>query len=425
MRVRHPLPWLAVLACAVGLAACGSSSHTTATTTATTPAATTGTATTPAATTGTATAVNNSLPPVKLALISFNVPGSSLLPEFTVAANAAASVINGEGGFGGRRLQIITCNSMLQPAAATDCGHRTISQNPVSMLGCELTWYATGLPLYQAAGVPSINCLNGQADVTNKFSFGLQASAVGEDQALMRWLCTQSDVHTVVSLLPESPQFTTAIEPALTKTLNGCGRKSVPLYYPLTAVDVSPYVVKAIAAKPQFIFLSSIGALVDNFYKAFQQNGWPASKTAVPDTDFIPSVTDPLGSSINGAVVIGQFATANSTATDPNISTFSSSLHGNTTYTYDPNVAWIWAETMFVYDAAKQIGFSKFTPQSFQQWMNTYPSLPIPLSHTFTNPGPTNAPQIKQPYARIERWENGKFVPQTAGPQGDGWINGW
>ncbi len=423
MRVRHPITWLAVLTCAVGLAACGSSSTTT---TSTTSAATTSAATTSAASTsGSATTIDNSKPPVNLALISFNVPGSSLLPEFEVAANAAASVINSEGGFGGRKLVVSSCNSMLQVSASVVCAHKTVTTHPLAMLGCELTWYATGLPLYAAAGIPSINCLNGQADVTNKYSFGLQSSAVGEDRALMRYLCTKSDVHTVVSLLPQSPQFTTAIYPALQATLAGCGKKSIALYYPLTAVDVDPYVVKAIGYKPDFIFLSSIGALVDNFYKSFQQNAWPASKTAVPDTDFIPSVTQPLGNSINGAIVIGQFATGNSTATDPSIPVFVKSLNNNTTYTNDPNVAWIWAETMFVYDAAKQIGFANFNSSTFQHWLSTYPSLPLPLSRQFQNPGPAGAPQIKQPYARMEVWENGKFNPLPVGPNKDGWINGW
>jgi ABC-type branched-subunit amino acid transport system substrate-binding protein len=401
MRGKQPSAWLAVIVCAMGLAACGSSQNQ-------------------------GGGGGSSKSPVTLSLVSFNVPGSALLPEFESAANAAAKVINGEGGFGGRKLVINPCNSMLQPAAATVCAHKTLTAHPVAMLGCDLTWSGSGLPVYTAAGVPSINCLNNQIDVTNKRSFGLTASAVGENRGLMRWVCTQPSMKSVVSLLPNLPQYPGQIYPESVQTpLHSCGKTSNVVYYPLTAVDVAPYVVKALGFKPDFILYSGIGAQVDSFFRAFKQNGWPASKVAVPDTDFIPSITGPAGNLINGAVVEGQFTTANNTARDPGVATFEKALNGNTTLTNDPNVAWAYAEVMFVYNAAKAIGFDKFNASTFQHWLSTVSSFPVPLSHAYTNPGPAGASQIKQPYTRIERWENGKFTPLSAGPKKNGWIKGW
>lgn len=410
MALRRPLALLAALACVGALAACGSSSGGSST----------------ASNAASSGSTSSSKSPVTVALISFNVPGSSLLPEFQTAANAAASVINKEGGFGGRKLVIDSCNSMLEPSAATVCAHKTLTSHPVTMVGCDLTWSASGLPIYAAAGVPSINCLNNQTDVTNKDSFGLTASAVGENRGLMRWVCTQSQYKSVVSLLPNLPQYPGQIYPeSIQNPLKSCGKGSNVIYYPLTAVDVAPYVAKALAFKPDFVLYSGIGAQVDSFFQAFKQNNWPASKVGAPDTDFTPSVTKPAGSLLNGAVVEGQFTTANNTANDPDVATFSQALNGNATYANDPNVAWVYAEVMFVYNAAKSIGFDKFNAASFKQWLSTTNGFPVPLSHEIVNPGPSGAPQIKQPDTRIERWENGKFTPLPAGPKKDGWISGW
>lgn len=394
---------LAVLTCVVGVAACGSSSSG-----------------------GSGGSGGGDKSPVNLALISFNTPGSTLLPEFQVAANAATKVINSKGGFGGRKLVIHTCNSRLQPSAATVCAHKTLADHPVAMVGCELTWSGSGLPIYEAAKVPSINCQNDHTDVTNKYSFGITASAIGENTGLMRWICSQSKYKSVVALLPNLPQYPGQIFPdSVQNPLKACGKTASPVYYPLTGVDVAPYVAKALGSKPDFILYTGIGAQVDSFYKAFKQAGWPASKVASVDTDFIPSTTSGSNSLLNGSIVAGQFTTENNTAKDPDVATFTKALNGNTKWTDDPNVAWAYSDIMFVYNAAKKIGFDKFNSKTLQQYLSTANGLSIPLSHPMVNPGPKNAPQIKQPYTRIERWENGKFVPLPAGPKKDGWIAGW
>ena len=167
------------------------------------------------------------------------------------------------------------------------------------------------------SSTPSINCLNGPQDVTNKYSFGLQSSAVGEDRGADEVALYEVGRQVGDVAAAESPQFQTVIAPVVKQTLAGCGKTSNVLFFPLTSVDVDPYVVKALGFKPSFIFLSRIGAQVDSFYKSFQQNNWPASKTAAPDTDFIPSTTGPAGSLINGAIVEGQFATGNSADDQP------------------------------------------------------------------------------------------------------------
>src|SRR6516225_9480635 len=131
MRIKHPVVGLllAVL-CTSALAACGSSSTTTNTTTASAPsgATTTASVTTPAsATTATSTVVNAGKAPIVFALDGMEIPGLDLLTGQTAGADAAANVINSEGGFGGRKVVISVCNSMVAAAPTLVCAHKLLA----------------------------------------------------------------------------------------------------------------------------------------------------------------------------------------------------------------------------------------------------------------------------------------------------------
>ena len=138
----------------------------------------------------------------------------------------------------------------------------------------------------------------------------------------------------------------------------------------------------------------------------------------------VPSITDAAGSLLNGAIILGQFGPWGQPH-NPEFEAYAKALNNVNANTRDPNVMWAYAETLFIYDAAKKIGFAKFTSASLDKFMNTTKSFPVPLSHNMVNPGPAAAPQIKQPYVRIEQWQNGRILILPVGPKKDGWINGW
>src|SRR5438067_6389381 len=76
---------------------------------------------------GSSTRIDSSKRPVRLELITFQVPGSDLLTAMKAGAVGAAKAINAKGGFGGRKVIIDTCNSMLQAGPATSCAHTTLA----------------------------------------------------------------------------------------------------------------------------------------------------------------------------------------------------------------------------------------------------------------------------------------------------------
>ena len=188
---------------------------------------------------------------------------------------------------------------------------RRSRKHPVASVGCDLFWATTGLPVYQAAHTPSINCLNSTTDVTNKYSFGLNSSAVGEDRAGARYACTQKNIKSFVFLVPNLPQYDPSTAGSITNTvgptLTACGKTVNTVEYPLTAVDPTPYVNQALGYKPDFIAFSGIGSQVVSFFQVFKTEGWPASKVSMPDTDITPPITNAAGSLINGTVILGQY----------------------------------------------------------------------------------------------------------------------
>ncbi len=404
------------LLCALALAACGSSSTTSA-------SSSTTSASTGSASTATSAAVPSaSKTPIAFALISYRIPGSDSLTELTAGADAAANQINAAGGFGGRKVVIDVCNSMLNPAAATDCAHQMLADHPIAEFGCELTWYATGLPIYAAAGIPSINCPDSPPDFNNPMAFGLNPSAIGQQVGAARWVCTMPNVHKVLSLFPNIPQIQGSLQLSY-KVLQACGKTTeTPVLYPLTAVDVSPYVTKVAREKPDFILFSGIGAQVAIMFKALAQNGIPADHVAAPDVDFVYStVLKPAGSAMNGAYAENQFDTWGDTA-NPDVAQYLAAFKGSSV-ARDPTIAWGYSDVMFLYAAAKSIGFDKFNSASLVNFLHTANNFHVPLSLNYVNPGPPGYPQEKQPYIQLSQWKNGTMSVVPTGQ--NGWVYGY
>ena len=85
---------------------------------------------------------------------------------------------------------------------------------------------------------------------------------------------------------------------------------------------------------------------------------------------------------------------------------------------------WGYALVMWIYDAAKHVGFSNASGASLAAYMRSANNVPVPLGRTWTNPGPKSAAAIKQPYARVMQWNGKAFVPLPVGPDKDGWVSG-
>ncbi len=416
-RPRAALAALAVGACAIALAACGSSSSSTTTSSAATSSAATSSAATSSAASSSGAPSGS---PVKVAMITFKVPGEDQLTPMTAGADAAIKVINGEGGFGGHPVQLITCNSMLSPGPALDCAHSTVTQHPIAMIGCELAWSLGGLRVYTAANVPSLNCLNTQADFSSNWSFGMNPGASGDDAATIAYACSLPDVKTIADVTIALPAEIAVYNANVAPVAKACGKTPILTTVPTNVVDITPYVAKTMQSKPQFILSNVETAETEQLYSEFEGQGIPANRIAASDVDYTAALLK-NAPAMKGGISIAEFNPWTDTS-DPSIAQYVQALQSTGATYQDPNVEWGYSLMMWVYDSAKAAGFSNLTGTSLANYFRTANNVAIPLSRTWLNPGPSSAPAIKQPYARMLIWTGTTFTPVSGGDQG--WFSG-
>jgi ABC-type branched-subunit amino acid transport system substrate-binding protein len=363
--------------------------------------------------------------PYHFALITFRIPASDLLTEMQAGAEAAAKTLNAKGGIGGHRVIIDACNTQFTPAGSTACAHQALSNHAVASFGCDLSWGVGGIPLFEPAKVPSVNCPNTSVDYNNPWSFGMNASAIGQQRAAARYACSRPEIHKAVIVEPDIPSLRAGSARLANLILQGCNKAGPQFYYQLGATDVTPTVQAVAAEKPDFVLFSGIGAQVVLFYRGFQQNGIPPSHVSAPDTDFVYDVQlKAAGSAMVGAIALNQFKSWGLSG-DPEVKAYLAAMKGSSVDARSATCTWGYFDVMLFATAAKSIGYGKFNSQTLQKWLSTNNGTHIPIGRTVSNPGPKKFPQMKHPYIQLTRWTGTKMVVMPVGAKQDGWIYGY
>jgi ABC-type branched-subunit amino acid transport system substrate-binding protein len=337
-------------------------------------------------------------------------------------AQGAAKVINAEGGFGGHPVKLVSCNSMFQPAATTECAHTTLSDHPVAMFGCEPEWPITGLAVYAASHIPSFNCLSDTKAFQNKLNFGMGSGTLGEASAMIHWLCKyRPNDKRIADIETASPQDEAQLPPALGAAAKKCGMTVSFNWINPATVDLAPIVDKIVQAKPSFIISTVSGSQMVILAKALQSAKFPTDDLSINSSAVDePNVFGPAGSALDGVWITDEWegwgtGTADATA-------YLKAMAGNS-LAKTGNAVQGFMYLMWMYTAAKKIGFSKFNSTTLASFSNTANGVPSPMLHSVVNPGPAYpGPQLKNPWVQLLHWTGGKMVPVTQGTDG-GWIN--
>lgn len=357
--------------------------------------------------------------PIHIEMLSFTIPGLDFLTPDNAGAQAAATVINNEGGFGGRKLIVDKCNTELTSAGDISCAHSTLGNHPVAEIGCDPFWASAGNPIYAAEGIPSFNCADSDADYSSKWEFSADPL---EMNVAARFVCGMSSVKSVVFAAQADPIVEQEVPPQISAIFKSCGKTVSEVFWPLTAVDMAPYAQKILASKPGFVMLQAGGTQYLQLMKAFQTDGWPADKTSVDSgTIDYGNILKPGGAAVNGAYFLSYVADWDDTS-NPQVATYLKA----TASLPDPketNTEASYAEIMWIYSAAKAIGFSKFNATTLTNYMRTANGAAIPLSRAMVNPGPSGYQAIKQPYEQVLQWKNGTLSVVNPNNNG-GWVSG-
>jgi ABC-type branched-subunit amino acid transport system substrate-binding protein len=364
-------------------------------------------------------------PEVRLALMSIKIPGINLLDYFETGAKAAEEYINDNGGFGGRKLVIDVCNSMAQPSTAMTCARKGLAKKPIAQFGCEIAWSQGGLQLYAKNKIPSFNCTNNEEDFTNPWSYGLHPGIYGYDKGRPLYACTRDDIKKAVVVTQDIPQQRQLV-PAVTKpVMDDCGKELEVVYYPPGATDLTAVIQKVARANADVVFLNTTGPQVVPMVQGLVQNNIKGDKLWLAEGAFnYDEVVKPLGDALEGALYFGGWTAWDDTSTSDAAEYFSRMEAAGISKdeARAPFTTYGYAEVMFFYEAAKQIGFDKFDAATLKEFADSANGVKIPMAREYTNPGPEAAPQLKQSWAQIAKWEGGKLTPITEGTE-QGWIN--
>jgi ABC-type branched-subunit amino acid transport system substrate-binding protein len=416
MRRNHAILGLvAALSCTAALSACGSSDSTSTSSTASGTTAGSG-----AAATG---KIDSSKPPVTLQLNTLKIQAVDLLTPYGAGANAAADVINAQGGIGGRKVEIATCNTMYQPATVATCAHKAVSAKATATFGCDPTWAIGGLPITSKAEIPSFNCPTAAGDYTNPWNVGLTGGS-GTNHAIAEYLCTQSDIKKVAAFVQDIPLSHQQTPPSMTPVLTACGKTITYYYYPITGADLTPDVTKVAATKPDFVLTQAGGPIAVQVFKLFEQAGIPATKLGGSVNAFAyDAVLKPSGSAadgLRGGVEVQSWGDTG----NPDVAAYLKAMEGSGVDPQDGNPETAYMVVMAIYTAAKKIGFDKFDSASLAKYMTTANNVSLPLNRDILNPGPADSPSIKQPYSQMVQWKDGKLQILTQG-NNLGWFKGF
>ena len=256
----------------------------------------------------------------------------------------------------------------------------------------------------------------------------MNGSAIGQQRAAARYVCSQPNIHRAVLVSPGTAQLRSGSVLLGQLVLKNCNKAvSDPVFYTLGAADITPVVAQVASLHPDFVLFSGISAQVVLFYRGFAQKRIPASHVAAPDTDFVYDVQlKNAGGSMNGGIVENQFKSWGLTS-DPEVKAYIAAMKGSPVDYRSATCTWGYFDVMLFAQAAKAIGYPKFNSVSFQKFMNTNHGLHVPLGRTKTivNPGPKKFPQQKNPYIQLTQWTGSKMVVLPVGANKDGWIYGY
>jgi len=347
--------------------------------------------------------------PIKIGLGTTVIPGIyDAQTQYMAGIKAAEGYINAHGGWGGRTVQLVQCQSPGDPASDLKCYHSIVGSQPVSMMGL-LENSATYLPLLAQAHIPSFMFAGTAAEEQSSWSMGL-GGIIETYTAAAKYACAKG-LKTVTVFQQDVPQSRDA-EAAFAKGIfSACGIQVNNVFMPLGTADPAPYIEKAVATNPQLLFISGQASPITTFLNAITAAHFPIDRVMTVPTSAPGWLSNPKS---HGLLILGnQAGYPAPQSTDAVNQTFLQYVAK-----YSPGADATAALTLpafqdmlIIWEVGKAIGFKNLTGQAIYNYMNN--DAPGHLN-VFDSYGDVVIPPtwvgVKDPYEHILQWTGSKFV---------------
>jgi branched-chain amino acid transport system substrate-binding protein len=363
--------------------------------------------------------------PVKIAVLSEETgPLAQPGKPWVTGAKAAADYINNDlGGFGGRPVQIVTCDTKGDPGATLACANKTAADGVVTTVGLSINFGANGLNVYKKHNIPSMNAPVSAQDFADPDSFPIGGGILSEFTAGPRYMAEKLGAKHIVVLVAKAPTVQVSLDLMKAAFLKAGGQKFDVSTYPPGAADLTSAVAKATSAKPDMVYAVTSNADGPRVYQALAQQGWPAEKImnqggAVDDDTFFSKA----GNTVNNSYFSYEFHSYDETA-NADVRAYRGAMkkYANGTDGRGEFFQWPFANVMTVYNAAKQIGFAKFDATSLKDYLSKTEGVPIFMGNKLADSAADKktSPSIRNPFVRFVQLKDGKLTDI-----GGGWVKG-
>jgi branched-chain amino acid transport system substrate-binding protein len=345
---------------------------------------------------------------------------SAAISQFTTGEKAAQDYLNANGGVDGRPVLVKTCDSKADPAATTACAQKAVEEGAVAKLGLSVAWGENGLPVLKRAGIPSLNPPVNPQDMTDgEGSFVTAGSSEYESQ--VQYAGEVMKAKSLVVFTDENPSGqdqVTRVKDAVERY--GYDMTVTPVFLPSGTTDPTPFVAKAVQAKPDAIMTNQSGAQAVSAYTAFSQQGYPASQIlnqggAADFESFFDKVDDRIA---NGTLFSYAFENPDESA-NPDVALYREAMEkyagveGRSEF-----YQWGFANVITLANIAKEIGVSEFDAASLKDFLLNVQDFPMflgqPMSRSFAT---EDAPAMLRPQIQVLQYQDGNL--ETIKP----WFN--
>lgn len=351
---------------------------------------------------------------------------SAVIAQFTEAEKAAVEYINTDlGGIGGRPVELFVCDSKVDPAATASCAQQAIDKGAVAKVGLSVLWGDNGIPLFEKAGIPSMNAPVSAADSTNaKISFPLGGGAGTEWPAQISYWAENFGMKKAVILADDNSTGRVQIDNQQA-VADELGVEIVPVFLPVGAADPTPYVAKAVQEDPDAIFTAASGAAAVAVYKALNQQGYPADQivnqgAAVDEETFFSKVPAEL---VEGSYYTYEFDSYDDLS-NPDVKEYRAAMGK-----YGPNggksefYQWGFSDIMTIARIAEKTGTEAFDADALREFLLTVEDFKAFMGGNLSRAAaPEAAPAAIQSGIRIMQYKGGEVTQITDGyyyPFGD------
>jgi ABC-type branched-subunit amino acid transport system substrate-binding protein len=201
-------------------------------------------------------------------------------------------------------LQVIVCNSALDPNKATQCANDAVAQKVVAVVGINSSEAPAMMPILTAANIPVIApVVVDPSETTSKTSFPITAGVPGAFIAMPQILA-KSGATKVSLIYPDIPGAATAklfVADGIKKAGVQDGG-SVPVA--ADATDLTPAIAAATKGDTNGIAAFLLGDAQGTLLQQIKQQGVTA-KLSTASAFLTPELLSSLGSTTNGLLVVG------------------------------------------------------------------------------------------------------------------------